>query len=717
MNAQSKNPIEFLLGAMASDNMVGMLGEDRLRQIASDVLDDFDMDKASMSDWTERMEKAIKLASLVKDEKNYPFERASNVKYPLITSAALQFNARAYPAIVPGSEPVKCKTWGQDASGQKAARAARVSSHMSWQLMSQITEWERETDTLLLQLPIVGTKVRKWWFDPVEGRPKCRLIDSDKFVINDKAKTQDAAPRVSEIVPLYPQEIESRIRSGTFADFDYKEQQEKEDKQAAHEFIEQHRRIDLDGDGYEEPYIVTVHEAKREVVRIVADFAEQDISWDMQEVERLQTRIITDDLGNQTAIAEPVVEQVPAGVLSIRRGSYFVDFQFLPGIEGGFHGTGLGLLLGDISNTINSIINQMMDAGHYASLGGGFIGSEFRMKGGAQRHKPGEWVKVEARGGDIRSAVVPMTFPGPDATLFQMLGMLIEAGREIASVKDVMTGEQPRQNQTATTTIALIEQGMMVFTAAYKRIFRSLKDEYRLLARINAETTPAEAYAAFHDEMSEQPEMMGHNGGPALDPADDYDLRDLDIEPVADPQSVTKMQQSAKAQVVMQLAEAGMVDMAEATKRILEAASIDDVEALAPKSNPMEEMMGKLQMEAAMADLVQKKADVELTLAKVESERAKAMKDTADAEATEIEAALAPVAESLKDERERLGLVIRGITGMAGKSGDGASADGDGKANRGPQAIVLPTISGGQSTPGSGPQGPFDGGGMGGGLL
>jgi hypothetical protein len=236
-------------------------------------------------------------------------------------------------------------------------------------------------------------------------------------------------------------------------------------------------------------------------------------------------------------------------------------------MSGGFHGTGLGLLLGDISDTVNSIINMMLDAGHMASLGGGFIGSEFRIKGGNTRFEPGEWKLAETAGADIRSSVVPMTFPGPDATLFSLLGLLIDAGKEISSTKDIMTGDTGTKNMTATTTLALIEQGMMVFSAAYKRIFRSMKMEYRQLAKINATTLDAGRYNAFHDAMQAGPE--GQMSQAQLDPRVDYDLSNMDIQPVADPRSVTNMQEMAKAQLLGQMAGQGMIAPQVAARRML----------------------------------------------------------------------------------------------------------------------------------------------------
>lgn len=618
-------PEQMLQAIMAAPNIADLLEDAQLAMIGDDVCREHAIDFDSMKDWRARMERGIELASLIKTEKSYPFEKAANVKYPLITTAALQFNARAYPAIVPAGEAVKCKTFGQDPQGTKAARAMRVASHMSWQLGSEIEEWEEDTDQLLVILSIVGTLVRKTWYDPAAGRPRVRMIDPGAFVVNAKAKTLEAAPRVGEVLSLFPTEIKERRNTGQFRDVDYVEV-EGEDKDAAQEFIEQHRRLDLDDDGYAEPYIVTVHKKTRKVARIVADFEPQDVTMG------------------------------PNGVASIRRGSYFTAFHFLPSMDGGFFGIGLGFLLGDISESINTIINMMMDAGHMASRGGGFLGSEFRIKGGAQQFRPGEWKMVQARGADVKNSIVPMTFPGPDATLFQLLGLLIDAGREVASVKDILTGDTGGKQQTATTTLALIEQGMMVFTAAYKRIFRSLKREFKLLAKINAQTLSAEQYSAFHDTP--------------VDPKQDYALADMDIQPVADPSSVTKMQEVAKAEIVMKLAEAGQVDRGEATKRILQAAGVPDLDALAPKPNPMQEHMMQMQAQVAQADLVLKKIAVDQAMADLQKTRSEALENMTDAAANVAEKRLSDAMMALGAISDAIGRTLgSGPGGMAGSPG------------------------------------------------
>jgi chaperonin GroES len=422
-----------------------------------------------------------------------------------------------------------------------------------------------------------------------------------------------------------------------------------------------------------------VHVASGKVARVVGDFEANDV--------------ISDQSGK---------------VVRINRGSYFIPYEFLPSMDGGFWGTGLGVLLGDISETINSIINMMMDAGHMASLGGGFIGSEFRIKGGASVFKPGEWKLAAAKGGDIRSSIVPMTFPGPDATLFQMLGLLIEAGKEVASVKDIMTGDNSK-NMTATTTLALIEQGMMVFTAAYKRIFRSLRHEFKLLAKINSTTVSPEEYNQFHDAVDQQGQPM------QFDPAQEYGAADMDIMPMADPSAVTKMQMAAKAQIVMGLAESGMVDPQEAVKRILEAASINDAEALMPQPpepDPMQQMMMQMSMEAAKADMTLKMVSIQQAMADIEETRSKTIKNTTDAAATAQAMKLDQMTLMLEAARDGLAQLIGGRFGsMASGPGGGMPSVGNlagpqGPAGNGPVGVLgRPTlVRGGQAgfNPGAG---------------
>ncbi|MGB0972895.1 MAG: hypothetical protein ACPGVG_18345, partial [Mycobacterium sp.] len=351
---QVNDVLPLLREIMGHDNLAEALEDGELTRIAQEVIEEYDIDKNSMSSWYDEMKAGLDLARMVKSDRK-SINRASNVCYPLVASAALQFNARAYPAIVPSGQPVYCKAQGADKSGQKAARAERVQEHLGWQLLTQITEWEPETDSLLTLLPIVGTMIRKVWYDPTLGRPRVKLCDAGAVVINDNVQSIDSAPRVSEEVSLYPHEIESRKRAGIFLNVDLGDavqlpgdetggegETTAHDPSAPHMFIEQHRRIDIDGDGYPEPYIVTVHHAMAKVVRIVANFDADSIHVDSPDM---------DEAGQITG----------KGVTAIRPRDYYVKYDFLPPIDGGFWGTGFGLLLGDLSHAINSGINILID--------------------------------------------------------------------------------------------------------------------------------------------------------------------------------------------------------------------------------------------------------------------------------------------------------------------------------------------------------------------
>lgn len=668
-------PDQFIAMVTQSENLAAEMDDHELELIGRDAVDDFDLDKESMSDWLEKMEKAIDLANLVKEEKTYPFKSASNIKYPLVTSAALQFNARAYPAIVSPTDLVKTKIWGGDPQGIKAAKGKRASSYMSWQLLSEVEEWDQETDKLLVQLPIVGDMFRRVWHDG--ERARCKLIDPGKFVVNIKAQNISDAPRCSEELSLYPHEIKERITDGRFVDFEYDE--DSDDDQAAQDFIEMHTRLDLDKDGYREPYIVVVHRERQTVVRLVADFEPEDVRF------KTETKPVPAMVQTETGMVETVqMQEVPTGIKEIRRNTYFVHYQFMPGMGEGMLGTGLGILLGDISAAVNSSINMMMDAGHYASLGGGFIGSEFRIKGGNKRMRPGEYMMVSATGDDIRKGLIDRTFPGPDTVMFQMLGLLMEAGKEISSTKDIMTGDAGSKTMTATATMALIEQGMKVFTAAYKRIFRSLKREFKMFAVINATTLDPEKYSAFHDEPA--------------NPQEDFDLTGMDIEPVADPNAVTKTQEMARAQLLMEMSQQGLVNPQVAALRILEAASIDDVEELLPQPDPMQEQMTMMGMAAAEADLTMKRVSIEKVIAEIESERASAAETWAGIELEEKQQRFDVLLAMMEDSRKNVDQAIAAASaGMARKPGDGSNPAGALPAIVGPQEVNVSGVLGGQA--------------------
>jgi chaperonin GroES len=527
-----------LLRYEQSLNIAFDLDEEQLDTIAQNVKRKYDIDKASRSEWEAMSQKAMDVALQVRQPKNYPFEGAANIKYPLVTVAALQFGARAYPAIVDGNRIVKGQVVGSDQGvpikdengdpkrdpmngeplwikkpGDKRAKAERVSKHMSYQLLNEMEEWEEDTDVLLHHLPIVGCAFRKVYRSVEMARNVSEMVPAIHLVVNNKCKSLDEAPAVTHEVFLYPQEIEERKLSETFLDIDLPTPNDSDDDaDAPHMFLEQHCYLDLDGDGYKEPYIVTVHKDCCQVVRIVANFRMEGVK----------------DNGKR--------------IVRIPKDQYFVKYSFIPHPKGGFYDIGFGQLLESLGETIDTTINQMLDAGHLSDCRRRIHWNGYPLKKGGQiKTAPGVYRSGRGYGQAVRpdhAASVPRAL----RSCSNCLGMMIDASKDITAVKDILTGDTNGQTQTATTTLAMIEQGLKVFTAIYKRIYRALKDEFKLLFRLNSQYADEKTYYTFQDQEE------------AVEKTD-YDVASMDVCPVADPKMVTDMQRAAHAQFLMQIAE------------------------------------------------------------------------------------------------------------------------------------------------------------------
>jgi chaperonin GroES len=557
-----------------ADNLAELLTDTELGRIGSDVIRDFQIDVESRKDWLPRYERCLDAAMQVRKAKNSPWPGASNVKFPLLTTASIQFQARAYPAIVDGSNLVKGRVLGPDPDGQKRQRADRIGQHMTWQLLYRMPGWEEDTDKLLLMLPIAGNVFRKTFFDPIAKANRSTMISAEDFVVNYWAKSLEEAPRYTHVVRLYPHEVRERVLAGLWLKVPADQiPEEANDEQGQVEFLEQHRLIDLDADGYPEPYVVTTTRDGT-VARIVACFGPEDVTVQAPG----GTAKLVDLLDEQR-------EDEAGEIVRIERRQYFTKYGFIPAPDGSFYDIGFGTLLDDISRPIDSAINAMLDAAALQNNQGGFVGSGVNIKSGNFTFRLGEWKRVDVTGGTLRENIVPLTLPGPSAVLFSLLGMLIEAAKEITSVQDVMTGEGTA-NQPATTTLALIEQGAKVMTGIFKRIHRAFGGELRILRRLNRENLDDEEYFQLND-MPETDEA----GNPV--PADpirvgraDYEDDDLDVVPVSDPSAASDMQKMARAQALMVWNGDPLVNQAEIRRRYMEAIGEKDIKALLTAPEP-----------------------------------------------------------------------------------------------------------------------------------
>lgn len=585
-------------GFLETANIAKLLDQTDLDQIGQRVHEDYEMDKESRSEWEERNKNNMKLATQVLEPKNTPWPGASNIKYPLLSTACVQFAARAYPNLVSGRGLAKCKVVGDDVGGIKAGKGVRVQEHMNYQLLEEMVEWESEMDRLLTALPVEGCEFKKSYFDPVLGRNLSLLVRPERLILPYKAESLEKSPRATEQIYWTRNEAIEFMRGGLWLDIENEVMQapppdeekggSKPDEDAPHLFLEQHRFLDLDGDGYQEPYIVTIHEQSKKVVRIRARFKAEDVKF----------------------------ANSKGKVMRINPRMFYTKYYFMPSLDGSVYEMGFGDLLGPINETINTTINQLLDAGTLANMQGGFVGKEALGKNaGPLKFTPGEWKPVNFRGDDIRKALVPLQFKGPDATLFNLLGLMVESGEKLATVTDPLLGEAPPANTPVGTTLALIEQGMKVFTAIYKRIHRSFGEELKKLFRLNRLYLNPQMYFTVLDNKKAVAQQ-------------DYDESQIDIVPVSDPNEVTDVLKMTRAQVLQSMGPA--LDQGKVIDYALQAANIPDYEEFKrqkPPDPPLEIQIkakevavkeAHLQIDAAVAEaeMVEIRSRAALNIAK-----------------------------------------------------------------------------------------------------
>jgi len=588
----SKQATEVLNKYINSPNIAKFLDREKLINIGKTVVEGYEADEKSRISWKKNLEEWTKTALQITSPKTFPWPNASNIKFPLLSTAALQFAARAYPTLVPADgKLVKCRVVGSDLDGEKTKRAIRISKHMSYQLLEEMTEWEEQMDKLLVILPIAGTVFKKTYFDNIKARNVSSLVMPKDLVVNYWTKSIEDSERITEIHEFSKRKVEEKVRAGLYLDTnigkptvdntqislsDPGEMTTPEtDSTTPFVFLEQHCYLDLDEDNYAEPYIVLVEKESKEVLRIVA-------RYDTDSVQ-------VSDTGE---------------VVSITPVNYYTKFSFFPNPDGGFYDIGFGRLLGPINASVDTIINQLTDAGTLSNLQSGFIGKGLRIKMGDSAFKPGEWKAVNATGSDIKSQVFPLPVREPSEVLFKLLSLLSQSAKELASVAEIFVGKMPGQNTPATTTMASIEQGMKLFTAVYKRVYRSLAKEFQKLYKLNKLYLDPQLEIDVLDEPIQQSDYLGNEN---------------DIIPAADPSAASSQERVQKAQNLMQLIGLGTINPMEVTQRMLEALEEPSPEKLIMQPQPQPDpkaqslqMKAQLDQQTAEHDMALKEKELEL---------------------------------------------------------------------------------------------------------
>ena len=551
INPQDPNDHFANLAELLPANVLGPLGSDLFEK---------HMDyKMSRKEWETTYVEGLDLLGFKYYNRTQPFDGASGATHPVLAEAVTQFQAQAYKELLPADGPVRTQVLGVP-TPQKDQQAKRVKNYMNYMLMDQMHGYDEDFDKMLFYLPLAGSTFKKVYYNALKQQAVSEFVQADDLLVPYSATNLEDAECVIHVLKMSGNEIRKQQVAGFYRDislgtptmFDdpltQKERELEGQKKTKPEDIytlyECHTNLNLEGfedinpqteepTGIKLPYIVTIDAGSRSVLSIRRNYAPND--------------------PNKNKI------------------DFFVHFKFLPGL--GFYGFGLIHMIGGLSRTATVALRQLLDAGTLSNLPAGFKMRGIRIRDDASPLQPGEWRDVDAPGGNLKDSFMNLPYKEPSPVLFQLLGTVVAAGQRFASIADTQVGDGNQQAAVG-TTVALLERGSRVMSAIHKRLYASLRDEFKLLAKIFGQYLPPE-YP--YDVVGAQRTIN----------AADFDDR-VDILPVADPNIFSQPQRISIAQTELQLATSNpqLHNLYEVYRSMYSALGVKDIDKVLPPPKP-----------------------------------------------------------------------------------------------------------------------------------
>ena len=523
------------------------LDEEDLQDISADVIENYNADKDSRGEWESMFERGFDLLGLKLEEGSEPFQGACTAVHPLLIESAVKFQSKATQELFPSGGPVKTQILGSS-TPDKEMQSNRVQNFMNFQLTEQMPEYFDEFERMLFHLPLIGSAFKKIYYSSTFKRPVSEFIPIDQFYVSYYATDLRNADRYTHVIYKSPVELQQDIRAGVYKDIDLPSPSQLSssgfankidnilgispsyDSDPQYVLLEQHCYLELEEEGVACPYIVTVEEQSREVLSIRRNYEQDDPNKEKR--------------------------------------SHFVHYRFVPGF--GFYGLGLIHFLGNLTMSATAAMRSLIDAGQFANLPGGFKAKGVRMVGDNEPIAPGEFKEVEATGIDLSRAIVPLPYKEPSSTLFQMLGFVTAAGQKFADSTEQVISDAASYGPVG-TTMALLEASSKFFSAIHKRLHKSQRDEFRILAKIDHDYLPEEYpyEVPFEDRSIFKADFDGR----------------IDIIPVSDPNIPSNAHRMMLANMALQMAQQsppGMFNIEELNRTILNAANMPNLEQILP---------------------------------------------------------------------------------------------------------------------------------------
>jgi hypothetical protein len=539
-------------------NLAEYLDNSELNLIANKLISSINGDKESRKEWEKTYTDGLKYLGMRFDEqRSQPFEGSSGVIHPILAESVTQFQAQAYKELLPAQGPVKTQIVGAR-TPEIEMQAERVAEFMNFYIMNEMPEYDPDLDQLLFYLPLSGSAFKKVYYDAALRRPISKFVPAEDLLVPYEATDLLTAERVTHVVSMSRNEIKKLQLSGFYSN------------------------IDLTGDD-----VIIRDDVAKEIDEIqgidpsYGDDEERKI-YEVHTIAEIEGFEDLDENGEPTGLKIPyiiTIDEQSNKVLSIRRNyepndplknkiNYFVQYKFLPGL--GFYGLGLSHMIGGLSKATTSILRQLIDAGTLANLPAGFKARGIRIRDEASPLQPGEFRDIDAPGGTLRDALMPLPYKEPSNVLFQLLGLLVQSGQRFASIADMNVGDMNAAMPVG-TTVALLEKGTKVMSAIHKRLHYSQRTEFKILAKVFSEFLPP-VYP--YETGSGQREIK----------AQDFDKR-VDVIPVSDPNIFSMSQRVVMAQELLQMVQSnpeihGPLGIYEAYRRMYAALGVDNIDAL-----------------------------------------------------------------------------------------------------------------------------------------
>jgi hypothetical protein len=542
-------------------NLAEEISDRELSRIGGELLDEFDANKASRQEWEDAYSNGLGLLGFTYEERTQPFRGASAVTHPLLAEAATQFQAQAFNELLPASGPVRTYILGKE-TREKVNQSQRVRQFMNYYITTVMEDYTPDMDQMLFYLPLAGSTFKKTYYDEVLDRAVSKFVPAENLVVPYETSDLETCPNITQVVRMSLNDLRKKQVSGFYMDVDVvpaqgdsssiSDQMDKIEGLSASQIdydctvLECH--VDLDLDGYEDldedgeptgikiPYVVTLSQDNGQVLAIRRNYLEDD----------------------------PLRKKI----------QYFTHFKFLPGF--GFYGLGLIHTIGGLSRTATAALRQLIDAGTLSNLPAGFKARGLRIRDDDEPLQPGEFRDVDAPGGSIRDSLMPLPFKGPDQTLFNLLGFVVQAGQRFATITDLKVGDG-NENAAVGTTMAMMEQGSRVMSAVHKRLHYAMRQEFKILARVMSESLPqVYPYSVVGDDAT----VM----------RSDFDGR-IDVVPVSNPNVFSQSQRIMLAQTKLQLATQApeLHNLYEAYRDMYDALGVTDIDRIM-KAMPDEEL-------------------------------------------------------------------------------------------------------------------------------